>query len=166
MSEQIAYLINLHKEGKISDSALDKALNAIQKPSKTKIQPEPKIQDGKPTALANLHMRRCNKKQRKRQTSKYKDDYDKVINELKQRHSKELVSEKQELNLVDKTKCGYFKSYEISADKYKDPNKLFRDKKSVITQQIVKELKELGGLKFQLGLTIIFYKDDDAEKKS
>ena len=32
MSEQIAYLINLHKEGKISDSALDKALNAIQEP--------------------------------------------------------------------------------------------------------------------------------------
>ena len=139
MSEQIAYLINLHKEGKISDSALDKAWNAIQEPSK---------------------------KQRKRQASKYKDDYDKVINVLKQRHSKELVSEKQELNLVDKPKCGYFKSYEISADKYKDPNKLFRDKKSIITQQIDKELKELGGLKFQLGLTIIFYKDDDAEKKS
>ena len=138
MSEQIAYLINLHKEGKISDSALDKALNAIQEPSK---------------------------KQRKRQASKYKDDYDKVINEFKQRHSKELVSEKQELNLVDKPKCGYFKAYEISADKYKDPNKLFRDKKSVITQQTDKELKELGGLKFQLGLTIIFYKDDDAEKK-
>ena len=140
-------------------------MNAIQEPSKTKIQPEPKIQDGKPTALANLHKRHRNKKQRKRQTSKYKDDYDKVINELKQRHSKELVSEKQELNLVDKPKCGYFKAYEISADKYKDPNKLFRDKKSVITQQIVKKLKELGGLKFQLGLTIIFYKDDDAEKK-
>ena len=68
MSEQIAYLINLHKEGKISDSALDKALNAIQEPPKN---------------------------QRKRQAPKYKDDYDKVINELKQRHSKELVSEKQ-----------------------------------------------------------------------
>ena len=79
--------------------------------------------------------------------------------------AKKLVSEKQELNLVDKPKCGYFKSYEISADKYKDPNKLFRDKKSVINQQIDKELKELGGLKFQLGLTIIFYKDADAEKK-
>ena len=138
MSEQTAYLINLHKEEKLSDSALDKALSAIQEPSK---------------------------EQRKRQAPKYKDDYDKVINELKQRHSKELVSEKQELNLVDKPKCGYFKAYEISADKYKDPNKLFRDKKSAITQQIDKELKELGGLKFQLGLTIIFYKDDDAEKK-
>ena len=56
-------------------------------------------------------------------------------------------------------------AYEISADKYKDQNKLFRDKKSVINQQIDKELKELGGLKFQLGLTIIFYKDNDAEKK-
>ena len=87
MSEQIAYLINLHKEGTISDSAFDKALNAIQEPSK---------------------------KQRKRHAPKYKD-----INELKQRHSKELVSEKQEINLVDKPKCGYFKAYEISADNTK-----------------------------------------------
>ena len=30
MSAEIAYLANLHKEGKISDSALDKALNALQ----------------------------------------------------------------------------------------------------------------------------------------
>ena len=30
MSVKIAYLINPHKEGKVSDSALDKALNALQ----------------------------------------------------------------------------------------------------------------------------------------
>ena len=30
MSVEITYLINLHKEGKIDDSALNKALNALQ----------------------------------------------------------------------------------------------------------------------------------------
>ena len=30
MSAKIKYLKNLHKEGKIDDSALDKALNALQ----------------------------------------------------------------------------------------------------------------------------------------
>ena len=30
MSAEITYLINLHKEGKIDDSALNKALNALQ----------------------------------------------------------------------------------------------------------------------------------------
>ena len=93
---------------------------------------------------------------------KYKQQQKAVINELKQ-----VLSQRKsvsELNLVDNPKCGYFKAYEIFVDKYKDPNKLFHDKKSVITQQIVKELKELGGLKFQLALTINFYKDDDADK--
>ena len=30
MSSEITYLINLHKEGKIDDNALNKALNALQ----------------------------------------------------------------------------------------------------------------------------------------
>ena len=93
---------------------------------------------------------------------KYKQQQKAVINELKQ-----VLSQRKsvsELNLVDNPKCGYFKAYEIFVDKYKDPNKLFHDKKSAITQQIVKELKELGGLKFQLALTINFYKDDGADK--
>ena len=99
----------------------------------------------------------------KQQRQKYKQLQKAVIDELKQ-----VLSQRKsvsELNLDDKPKCGYFKAYEIFADKYKDPNKLFHDKKSAITQQIVKELKELGGLKFQLALTINFYKDDGAEKK-
>ena len=33
MTEQIEYLINLHKEGKIDDSALNKALNALKESS-------------------------------------------------------------------------------------------------------------------------------------
>ena len=137
------YLLNLHKEGRIDDSALNKALNELQSTTKT-------VGSVQPSALE------------KQQRQKYKQLQKAVIDELKQ-----VLSQRKsvsELNLVDKPKCGYFKAYEISADKYKDPNKLFRDKKSVITQQIVKELKELGGLKFQLTLTINFYKDDGADK--
>ena len=55
---------------------------------------------------------------------------------------------------------GYFKAYELSAYKYKVPDKLFHDKKSVVTKQVVKELDEMSGLKFQLGLTKEFFKDD------
>ena len=72
---------------------------------------------------------------------------------------------RSELILVDNPKCGYFKTYEISVDKYKNPDKLFRDKKSGITKQIVKELNELSGLKFQLSLTIEFFKEADATRK-
>ena len=46
------------------------------------------------------------------------------------------------------------------ASKYKDPNKLFQVKKSVITKQIIQELQEFGGFKFQLALTIKSFKDD------
>ena len=71
---------------------------------------------------------------------KFKKDYGKVIDELKQLHSKELVS-RSELILVDKPKCGYFKSYEISVDKYKDPDRLFRDKKSCYHKTNCKRIK-------------------------
>ena len=96
-----------------------------------------------------------------KQRLKYKQQQKAVIDEPKQ----VLLRRKSELNLVDNPKCGYFKAYEMFVDKYKDPNKLFHDKKSIITKQIIEELEELGGLKFQLALTIKFYKDDGADKK-
>ena len=88
---------------------------------------------------------------------KYKQLQKDVINELKV-----LSQRSSELKLVDKPKCGYFKAYEMFVSKYKDPNKLFNDKKSIITKQIA---EEFGGLKFQLALTIQFYKDDGADMK-
>ena len=71
----------------------------------------------------------------------------------------------QVLTLVDKPKWGYFKADEISVDKYKDPDYLLHNKKSFITKQIVKELNKLGGLKFQLSLTIEFFEDDGETRK-
>ena len=92
---------------------------------------------------------------------KYKQQQKAVINELK----KVLSRRTSELKLVDNPKCGYLKAYEMFVNKHKDPNKLFNDKKSIITKQIIEELEELGGLKFQLALTIQFYKDDGADIK-
>ena len=92
---------------------------------------------------------------------KYKQQQKDVVNELK----KVLSQRSSELKLVDKPKCGYFKAYEMFVSKYKDPNKLFNDKKSIITKQIAEELEELGVLKFQLALIIQFYKDDSADMK-
>ena len=140
----VDFLLKLHREGRIDASDIKKALDELQPTTKT-------VESVQPSVLA------------KQQRQKYKRLQKAVIDELKQ-----VLSQRKsvsELNLVDKPKCGYFKAYEIFADKYKDPNKLFHDKKSAITQQIVKELKELDGLKFQLALTINFYKDDGAEKK-
>ena len=163
MSKYIKYLIDLHKEGRIDDLALGKALNAL---SATKdVTPVTKEQTQLTedrTALEKLRAKRRNKKNRRKQSHRFKENYNAVINELKQLHEKETFDQKliQELKLADKPKCGYFKAYEISIIKYKDPNKLFQDKKLVITKQIIQELQELGGLKFQLALTIEFFKDD------
>ena len=140
----VDFLLKLHREGRIDASDIKKALDELQPTTKT-------VESVQPSALE------------KQQRQYYKQLQKAVIDELKQ-----VLSQRKsvsELNLVDKPKCGYFKAYEIFADKYKDPNKLFHDKKSAITQQSVKELKELVGLKFQLALTINFYKDDGAEKK-
>lgn len=95
MSEQIADHIDLHKEGKIDDSDLNKALNGLKIPS------ELKIQDGASTSLDNLHKRRRNNKKPHRQRSKYKKDYGNAMNELKQLHSRDLVSKRSELKSVD-----------------------------------------------------------------
>ena len=54
MSEHKAYLINLHKKEKNSDSALDKVLNSL-KPVETT---PTKSQDGVSTALENLRKMR------------------------------------------------------------------------------------------------------------
>ena len=67
--------------------------------------------------------------------------------------------------LVDKTKCGYLRAHEISVKRYKDPVKMFQDKKSTIKNKITAELQELTGLKWSFGLTVVgltvdFFKDD------
>ena len=78
----------------------------------------------------------------------------------------EIANQKNEaprespFQLVDKTKCGYLRANEISVKRYKDPVKMFQDKKSTIKNKITAELQELSGLKWSFGLTVDFFKDD------
>ena len=67
MSSEIVYLLNLHKEGKIDDSALNEALNALQPPTQNRLvgQDEPPVKS-KPTesskVLENIRQKRREKK--------------------------------------------------------------------------------------------------------
>ena len=61
---------------------------------------------------------------------------------------------------MDKTKCGYLRAHIISVKRYKDPVKMFQDKKSTIKNKITAELQELTGFKWSFGLTVDFFKDD------
>ena len=145
MSAEIKYLINLHKEGKIGDSALYKALNALQPTQTVK-------SDIQSPALEKVRKRRRDKKKKRRQSRKYAKLQKSVIKELKQVLKKR--NSVSELKLVDNPLCGYFKAYEIDASEYKDASILFADKKSIITGQIKRDIKEYNGIKFSNGLSI------------
>ena len=66
MSAEITYLTNLHEEGKIDDSALKKALNALQPASAQTVE-----SDVQSTALEKMRKRRRDKKKKRRQKRKY-----------------------------------------------------------------------------------------------
>jgi hypothetical protein len=66
----------------------------------------------------------------------------------------------ESLKATNTSKCGYLRAYEIFVQKYKDPVKLFADKKQEITDKITTELKTLKGLKYQLALIIEFTMKD------
>ena len=148
MSAEITYLINPHKEGKIDDSVLNKALNALQPASVQTVE-----SDVQTTALEKMRKRRRDKKKKRR---KYAELQKSVINELKQvLKSRNSVSE---LKLIDKPLCNYFKTYKLDASAYKDAV-LFADKKPIITSQIKHDIKEYNGIKFSVGLSIQFFHD-------
>ena len=65
MSAEITYLINLHKEGKIDDSALNKALNALQPASAQTVE-----SDVQSTALEKMRKRHRDKKEKKTSEAK------------------------------------------------------------------------------------------------
>ena len=150
-------LLQLHSEGRISDEALDKSLKSLEPKNDTdssalenlqqqRDAPKEKKNDTDSSTLENLRKRRRNKKKRKQRDAP--------------------KEEKNALKLVDKPLCNYFKAYEIDAHKYKDPSILFNDKKSIILDQIRKDIKEYNGIKFSIGLSLEFFKDElDGERK-
>ncbi|MCU7801539.1 MAG: hypothetical protein KZQ70_15750, partial [gamma proteobacterium symbiont of Lucinoma myriamae] len=179
MSETVQKLLKLYENGVIDDNALNKALNALQPPSAPKEQtasaPKEQTTSKEQAALEKLHARRVRKRQRRKQRDK---DEEKVNSQVRVKRQRKKQRKKQhanvmnelkqvfkaresepELKLVDKTKCGYLRAHEISARRYKDPQKLLTDKKSSLTKKIVNDMLELKGLKFQLALTVRFSKD-------
>ena len=71
-----------------------------------------------------------------------------------------------ELKLADRPLCNYFKAYEIDASSYKDPSVLFKDKKSLLIEQIKADIKEYNGIKFSLCLSIeFFHEEKDGTRK-
>ena len=148
--DSVQRLLQLHSEGKISDEALDKGLKSLDI-EKQKSDAEPQQQT---STLDNLRKRRRNKKIRKQQEQKADGK------------SNDEERSRKVLKLVDKPLCNYFKAYEIDVHKYKDPNVLFNDKKSIILDQIRKDIKEYNGIKFSIGLSLKFFKDElDGERK-
>ena len=154
MSADIAYLINLHKEGKIDDNALNKALSTLQ-PASTQPKSDVKKESLDATFAEKVRERRRRKKKARKQRQKEAKVH--KIEEPK----KELEEEpEEELRLVDKPPCNYIKAYEINAEKYKDPVILFDDKKSVLIEQINKDIQEYNSVKFSIGLSLQFFKDE------
>ena len=71
-----------------------------------------------------------------------------------------LRLENRDFSLYIKPKCGYLRAHEISIKRYKDPMKMFQDKKATKKNKITSKLQELTGLKYSFGLTVDFFKDN------
>ena len=110
----------------------------------------------KKTLIDKMREKRRRKKKLRKQRKAIAEKQKNVINELKET----FKAQESPFRLVDKTKCGYLRAHEISVKRYKDPVKLFQDKKSTIKSKITAELQELTGLKWSFGLTVNFFKDD------
>ena len=140
MLEHVKKLLTLYESGIIDGEALNTALKALNE--------SPPQEPQKKTLTDKARERRRRKKKRRKQ------------------RKAEIANQKNEaprefpFQLVDKTKCGYLKAHEISVKRYKDPVKMFQDKKSTIKNKITAELQELTGLKWSFGLTVDFFKDD------
>ena len=120
MSEHVKKLLTLYENGIIDGDALNTALKALNAP--------PPQEPQKKTLTDKARERRRRKKKRR-----------------KQRKAEIEAPRESPFQLVDKTKCGYLRAHEISVKRYKDPVKMFQDKKSTIKTKITAELQELTG---------------------
>ena len=169
MSTNLEYLLQLHRNGVITDDDLQKGIRILKEPSEapTKVPSPPKTEVPSIQTENKRAKRNKKKKEKKRLKKKYEQLQKAVIDELKQvlsqREKRKSVSE---LKLVDKPLCNYFKTYEIDANTYKDLSALFSDKKSMLVNQISQDLREYNGIKFSIGLSVQFYHDEgDGERK-
>ena len=149
MSEHVQKLLTLYDNGIIDGDALNNALKALNNaPQASQAQEK--------TLIDKVREKRRRKKKLRKQRKAIAEKQKNVINELKEK----IKVIESPFRLVDKTKCGYLRAHEISVKRYKDPVKMFQDKKSTIKNKITAELQELTRLKWSFGLTVDFFKDD------
>ena len=151
MSDSVQELLMLYKKGIIDVEALNYALktfnNAPQVP-----QPQKKTLTDKEEE--NVAEKKENEKTKKGGNCCESKN---VLNELNETFE---AARESPFQLVDKTKCGYLRAHEMSVKRYKDPIKMFRDKKATIKNKITAELQELTSLKWSFGFTVDFFKDN------
>ena len=159
MSTNLEYLLQLHRNGVITDDDLRKGIRILKEPisSETPTEaPSPPKTEVPSIQTENKRAKRNKKKKEKQLKKKYEHLQKAVIDELKQvlsqREKRKSVSElaDSKLKLVDKPLCNYFKTYEIDAHTYKDPSALFSDKKSMLVNQINQDIREYNGIKWSL----------------
>ena len=133
MSTNLEYLLQLHRNGVITDDDLRKGIRTLKEQSEapTEVLSPPKTEVPS-IQTENKRAKRNKKKKEKRLKKKYE-----LKQVLSQREKRKSVSE---LKLVDKPLCNYFKTYEIDAHTYKDPSALFSDKKSMLVNQISQDI--------------------------
>ena len=127
MSSNIEYLIQLHRDGVITNSDLKKGINVLNLPDESSSRPT----EQKVLALENLRKKRRDKKthQKQRRATVSEEATAKASEEMQ---SEEYAKVSQNLKLIDKPLCSYFKTYGIDAHEYKNTSILFVNKKSII----------------------------------
>ena len=127
MSSNIEYLIQLHRDGVITNNDLKKGIRALNLPDESSSKPT----EQKVSALENLRKKCRDKKmhQKQRRATVSEEATAKASEEMQ---SEEYAKVSQNLKLINKPLCSYFKTYEIDAHKYKNTSILFVNKKSII----------------------------------
>ena len=174
MSTNLEYLLQLHRNGVITDDDLRKGIRILKEPisSETLTEvPSPPKTEVPSIQTENKRAKRNKKKKEKRLKKKYEQLTKAVIDKLKQvlseREKRKSVSELADsiLKLANKPLCNYFKTYKIDAHTYINHSALLSDKKSMIIKQINQYIKEYNGIEFSIGLSVQFLYDEDVGKR-
>ena len=138
MSEHVKKLLMLYENGIIDGDALNTALKAQPPPQ----EPQKKLSQIKQEKDVAEKRKGGNKERQKLRIRKMKHP------------------ENPHFSLWIKPNVVISERMKFPVKRYKDPVKMFQDKKCTIKNKITAELQELTGLKWSFGLTVDFFKDD------
>ena len=118
MSSNIEYLLQLHRNGVITDDDLRKGIRALKLSDEPSSKQEAKSSEPKESPLEKLRTKRREKKRRRKQRRDLARAT--AVHEETQELA-DTAEASQNLKLVDKPLCNYFKTYEINAKKIQRP---------------------------------------------